>query len=57
MCMKNNETPMPKHAVLTKIDQICVVLDGKIRDNPNDEGYNRLMDMLEKYLHKLSKVE
>jgi hypothetical protein len=55
--MKANETQMPKHAILAKLDQICVILDGKIRNNPNDEGYNRLMDMLEKYLHKLSMVE
>jgi len=55
--MDGNELPPNKRRIWGKIDQICGILDSKVRNNPNDEGYNRLMDKLEQYREELLKED
>ena len=51
--MERDKLPPHKRAIWDKIDQICKMLDNKEHKEQNDEGYNRLMYLLEKYMQDL----
>ena len=48
--MKGDELPPHKRAIWDKIYQICDLLDRKGHKGPEDEGYERLMRLLEKFI-------
>jgi hypothetical protein len=45
--MAREELPPRKRALFDEIERICDLLDSKDR---TDEGYERLMDLLQKYI-------
>jgi hypothetical protein len=48
--MKRDELPPHRRAVWDKIDQICDLLDRKGHKGREDEGYERLMCLLERFI-------